>query len=57
MLVYIFFSVLFCVVSLLIEFFLGWHISTGSSGGVYLEPSTNNVAEYNIFIELLHDAI
>jgi len=28
-----------------------------SSGGVCLEPSTNNVVEYRIVIELLHDAI
>jgi hypothetical protein len=28
-----------------------------SSGGICLEPSTNNVAEYNVVIELLHDAI
>jgi hypothetical protein len=28
-----------------------------SSGGVCLEPSTNNVAEYRVIIELLHDAI
>jgi ribonuclease HI len=28
-----------------------------SSGGIRLEPSTNNVAEYNVVIELLCDAI
>ena len=28
-----------------------------SSYGVCLGPSTNNVAEYNVVIELLHDAI
>jgi ribonuclease HI len=28
-----------------------------SSGGVCLEPSTNNVAEYSVVVELLHDAI
>jgi ribonuclease HI len=28
-----------------------------SSGGVFLGPSTNNVAEYSIFIELLRNAI
>jgi hypothetical protein len=28
-----------------------------SLGGVCLEPSTNNVAEYRVIIELLHDAI
>jgi ribonuclease HI len=28
-----------------------------SSGGVFLEPSTNNVVEYSVIIELLHDAI
>jgi ribonuclease HI len=28
-----------------------------SSGGVRLEPSMNNVAEYSIIIELLRDAI
>jgi ribonuclease HI len=28
-----------------------------SSGGVCLGPSTNNVAEYSVIIELLHDAI
>jgi ribonuclease HI len=28
-----------------------------SSGGICLGPSTNNVAEYSIVIELLHDAI
>jgi ribonuclease HI len=28
-----------------------------SSGGVRLEPSTNNVAEYSVIIELLCDAI
>jgi hypothetical protein len=28
-----------------------------SSGGVCLEPSTNNVAEYNVVIELLRGAI
>jgi len=28
-----------------------------SSGGVCLGPSTNNVAEYNVVIELLYDAI
>jgi ribonuclease HI len=28
-----------------------------SSGGIRLEPSTNNVVEYNIVIELLRDAI
>ena len=28
-----------------------------SSGGVCLGPSTNNVAEYSVVIELLHDAI
>jgi ribonuclease HI len=28
-----------------------------SSGGVCLGPSTNNVAEYSIVIELLHDVI
>jgi hypothetical protein len=28
-----------------------------SSKGVCLEPSMNNVVEYNIVIELLHDAI
>ena len=28
-----------------------------SSGGVCLRPSSNNVAEYNVIIELLRDAI
>jgi ribonuclease HI len=28
-----------------------------SSGGVRLEPSMNNVAEYSVIIELLRDAI
>ena len=28
-----------------------------SSGGVCLQPSSNNVAEYNVVIELLCDAI
>jgi hypothetical protein len=28
-----------------------------SSGGVCLGPSMNNVAEYSLVIELLHDAI
>jgi ribonuclease HI len=28
-----------------------------SSGGVHLDPSTNNVAEYSAIIELLQDAI
>jgi hypothetical protein len=28
-----------------------------SSGGICLEPSMNNVVEYSIVIELLHDAI
>jgi hypothetical protein len=28
-----------------------------SSGGVCLGPSMNNVAEYSIIIEILHDAI
>ena len=28
-----------------------------SSGGTCLGPSTNNVAEYSVIIELLHDAI
>jgi ribonuclease HI len=28
-----------------------------SSSGVCLGPSTNNVAEYSVVIELLHDAI
>ena len=28
-----------------------------SSGGICLRPSSNNVAEYNAFIELLHEAI
>ena len=28
-----------------------------SSGGVLIESSTNNVAEYNVVIELLSDAI
>jgi ribonuclease HI len=28
-----------------------------SSGGIHLEPSTNNVVEYRTIIELLHDAI
>jgi ribonuclease HI len=28
-----------------------------SSGGVHLETSTNNVAEYRVVIELLRDAI
>ena len=28
-----------------------------SSGGVCLGPSTNNVAEYSVVIELLHDVI
>ena len=28
-----------------------------SSGGVSLRPSSNNVAEYSVVIELLHDAI
>jgi hypothetical protein len=28
-----------------------------SSGGVCLGPSMNNVAEYSVIIELLHDAI
>ena len=28
-----------------------------SSGGICLRPSSNNVAEYSVVIELLHDAI
>jgi ribonuclease HI len=28
-----------------------------SSGGIFLGPSTNNVAKYSNFIELLHHAI
>jgi ribonuclease HI len=28
-----------------------------SSGGICLGPSTNNVAEYSVVIELLHDVI
>ena len=28
-----------------------------SSGGVFLRPSSNNVAEYSVFIELLCDSI
>jgi hypothetical protein len=28
-----------------------------SSGGVYLGPSTNNVAKYSVVIELLRDVI
>ena len=28
-----------------------------SSGGVYLRPSSNNVAEYSVVIELLRDSI
>jgi hypothetical protein len=28
-----------------------------SSCGVHLEPSTNNVVEYSVIIEILHDAI
>ena len=28
-----------------------------SSGGICLQPSSNNVAEYNVIIELLRDAI
>ena len=28
-----------------------------SSGGICLEPSMNNVAEYSVVIELLHDVI
>jgi ribonuclease HI len=28
-----------------------------SSGGACLDPSTNNVVEYSVVIELLHDAI
>ena len=28
-----------------------------SSGGVCLQPSLNNVSEYSVIIELLHDAI
>ena len=28
-----------------------------SSGGIFLRPSLNNVAEYSVIIELLHDAI
>jgi hypothetical protein len=28
-----------------------------SSGGVYLGPSVNNVAEYSVIIEILCDAI
>jgi hypothetical protein len=87
---YIFLSLFFGVVNLLIEFSLGWKISTeylvflgfidGASrhtqnmastswviyspkgqlvslGGICLEPSTNNVAEYSIVIELMCDAI
>jgi ribonuclease HI len=27
------------------------------SGGVCLEPSTNNVVEYSVIIEILHDVI
>ena len=79
-----------CVIGFLIEFSLGWKMSTESSvylgftdgasrhtqnlafaawvfyspeglwvslGGVWLGPSTNNVAEYSVIIELLRDAI
>ena len=28
-----------------------------SSGGVFLQPSSNNVAEYSVIIELLHYSI
>ena len=28
-----------------------------SSGGICLEPSSNNVDEYSVIIEILHDAI
>jgi hypothetical protein len=28
-----------------------------SSGGILLDPSTNNVVEYNVIIELLRDTI
>ena len=28
-----------------------------SSGGIFLGPSMNNVAEYSVIIELLHDVI
>jgi hypothetical protein len=28
-----------------------------SLGGISLRPSTNNVVEYNAFIEILHDVI
>ena len=28
-----------------------------SSGGVCLRPSSNNIVEYSVMIELLHDAI
>ena len=28
-----------------------------SSGGVCLRPSSNNVVEYSVIVELLHDAI
>jgi len=79
----VYIHILFCVIGLLIEFYLGWQMSTKSSvyigfangasrhtrviyshegqlvssGGVCLKPSTNNVAEYSIVIDLLHDAI
>ena len=79
-----------CVIGLLIEFSLGWKMSTKSSvylgfangtsrhtqnmvsatwviyslegqlvssGGICLEPSMNNVAEYIIVIKILRDAI
>ena len=40
----------------------GWEIYTPtgqvlSLGGIYLRPSSNNVAEYSAIIELLRDAI
>jgi hypothetical protein len=28
-----------------------------SSGGIFLEPSTNNLAKYSIIIDILRDAI
>ena len=36
------------------------YTSTGqvlSSGGICLRPLSNNIAEYSVMIELLHDAI
>ena len=34
-----------------------WEGHVVSSGGVCLQPSSNNVVEYSVMIQLLHDSI